>query len=84
MVRCVDGTLYTGYTTDLARRIREHNGEDGGGARATGARYTRARRPVTLIYHEKHLDRSGAQAREAAIKRFTKEQKEDLVKRGLR
>lgn len=50
MVRCSDDTYYTGVTTDLTRRIAEHNGEMGGGKR--GAKYTKARRPVQLVYQE--------------------------------
>jgi putative endonuclease len=65
MVRCADGTLYTGITTDLARRLDEHNGEG-----RLGARYTRSRRPVTLAYTEPAGDRAAAARREAAIKQM--------------
>lgn len=75
LLRCADGTLYTGYTTDLERRLAEHNGA---GRPAAGARYTRARRPVTLVYYEVCSSRSAAQAREAAIKALPRAAKEQL------
>jgi len=62
MLECADGTLYTGITTDLERRLEEHNGSE------KGAKYTRARRPVTLVYSEKYPDRSSASKREYEIK----------------
>lgn len=65
VLRCADGTLYTGITTDVARRVAEHNGEGG-----QGARYTRSRRPVTLAYMEPASNRATAARREAAIKRL--------------
>ena len=65
MLRCADGSLYTGITTDLARRLAEHNGEGG-----LGARYTRGRRPVTLAYSESVSSRAEAARREAAIKQL--------------
>lgn len=74
MVRCVDGSLYTGVATDLARRVREHNGEG-----SAGARYTRARRPVQLVYREVVASRAAAVRREMAIKRLPKSSKEALV-----
>jgi putative endonuclease len=70
MLRCADGTLYTGITTDVTRRIAEHNG--GGGA---GARYTRNRRPVTLVYMEPADSRAEAARREAAIKQLDRQHK---------
>ena len=75
ILSCSDQTLYTGITTDLERRLLEHNH----GAR--GARYTRARRPVELIYHESAADRSYASKREYAIKRLTQQQKQLLITR---
>ena len=74
LLRCADSTLYTGVTTDLARRLRQHNGELSG-----GASYTRGRRPVTVVYREHHPDRSSAQQREAALKRLGKREREALV-----
>jgi len=64
MLRCADGSLYTGITTDLERRLAEHNGDG-----PAGARYTRSRRPVQLVYREAASNRSDASQREAAIKR---------------
>lgn len=63
MVKCADKTLYTGIATELERRIEEHNGSD------KGAKYTRTRRPVTLVYSEAHQDRSSASKREYEIKK---------------
>ena len=63
IVRCADHTLYTGITTDVERRLAEHNGEGG-----LGARYTRSRRPVALAYVEPAVSRADAARREAAIK----------------
>lgn len=71
MLRCADGSLYTGITTDIARRLAEHNG----GEAAPGARYTRSRRPVTLAYAEPADSRSAAARREAAIKRLDRMRK---------
>lgn len=70
MLRCADGTLYTGITTDLARRVAEHNGDSG-----LGARYTRSRRPVALVYVESADSRAQASRREAAIKRLDRARK---------
>ena len=72
MVRCADGTLYTGWTTDIARRVAQHNA-------GRGARYTRMHRPVALVYREETPDRSAAMRREAAIKKLDRERKERLV-----
>lgn len=76
MVRCADDTLYTGITTDVERRINEHNSDD-----RTGARYTRTRRPVYLVYTEQVESRSAAASREAAIKKLTRRQKLALCTR---
>ncbi len=73
IVRCRDGTLYTGITTDLARRLEAHNsGKD-------GARYTRTRRPVKLVFSEPAGTRSTAARREWQIKRMTVAQKMRLL-----
>lgn len=70
---CADGSLYTGITTDPERRLQEHN--DG----ALGARYTRPRRPVELLYQEPVADRSAALKREYAIKQLSKAGKRALI-----
>jgi len=79
IVECNDGSLYTGVTTDLHRRLNEHNGYDDG-RKARGAAYTRARRPVKLVYQENHPDRSAACRRECAVKRLSRQEKLLLVK----
>jgi putative endonuclease len=66
MVSCADGTLYTGITTDLERRVMEHN------TSPAGARYTSARRPVVLVYSKKYKDRSSASKEEIRIKKLSK------------
>ena len=68
MLECGDGTLYTGWTTDLAQRVQAHNN-------GTGAKYTRSRRPVRLVYWEEVADRSAALRREAALRRLPRHQK---------
>ncbi len=70
IVICGDGTLYTGCTTDLARRLRQHNGELVG-----GAKYTRPRRPVKLLGSMQVDNRSVAQREEARVKRLNRSQK---------
>lgn len=70
MLRCADGSLYTGITTDVGRRVAEHNGDGG-----LGARYTRSRRPVQLVYVEAAASRAAAARREAAIKRLDRPRK---------
>jgi putative endonuclease len=72
IVRCADGTLYTGWTTDVERRVTQHNA-------GRGARYTRMRRPVVLVYREEVPDRSTAMRREVVIKKLDRERKERLV-----
>ena len=75
LVRCSDDSLYCGWTTDLKRRIDAHNGDIPG-----GAKYTRGRRPVTLVYAESFHQKQEAQRREYAIKRMTKTKKLRLIK----
>ncbi|MFO7541361.1 MAG: GIY-YIG nuclease family protein [Thiobacillus sp.] len=70
ILQCADGTLYTGITTDMTRRLAEHNGEG-----MLGARYTRRRRPVVLAYLEPAGSRAEAARREAAIKRLDRARK---------
>ncbi|USG65887.1 GIY-YIG nuclease family protein [Brevibacillus ruminantium] len=72
ILRCADGTYYTGYTTEMERRIREHN-------EGKGAKYTRGRGPVELMYIEEGTDRSWGLRREEAIKRLSRDQKEGLI-----
>jgi putative endonuclease len=74
IVRCADTTLYTGVTTDTARRVHEHNGE-----MKNGASYTKVRRPVVLVYTETTDTRSHAMKRERAIKNLPKQKKELLI-----
>lgn len=70
ILRCGDDTLYTGITTDVGRRIEEHNA-----GKAPGARYTRSRRPVELAYVEEAASRAAASRRETAIKQFDRKDK---------
>lgn len=71
VVECADGTYYTGYTTDVDRRIAEHNAGD-------GAAYTRGRHPVELVHVERYATRSAAMAREHEIKTLRRREKEAL------
>ena len=73
ILKCSDETLYTGITTDLQRRIKEHNSSD------KGAKYTSLRRPVELVYSEKSCDRSSASKREYVIKKMSKIKKMELI-----
>ncbi len=76
IVRCSDNTLYTGVAKDLAKRLQQHNhGND-------GAKYTRGRRPVELVYQEHAASRSVAQQREYSIKRLSAAQKRQLIARA--
>ncbi len=72
ILRCADGTLYTGITTDVEKRVKAHNA-------GKGAKYTRGRGPVTVVYVEEEESESAARVREAEIKRMTREEKEKLV-----
>lgn len=74
MLACADGTLYTGIARDVARRLAEHNGE-----RGKGARYTAARRPVRLVYQQVFAGRSAAQREEARLKALSRADKDVLV-----
>ncbi|HVW71785.1 MAG TPA: GIY-YIG nuclease family protein [Candidatus Paceibacterota bacterium] len=75
LLKCADGTLYAGYTNDLARRVRAHN--EG----KSGAKYTRSRRPVALAYSERFRTVGKALSREAAIKRMTRAEKLRLLRK---
>lgn len=72
ILECADGTLYTGWTEDLDRRVQDHN-------TGRGARYTRGRRPVRLVYWEVQTSRSAAQRREVALRRLSRAQKQQLI-----
>ncbi len=74
ILECSDNSLYTGYTTDIERRVSEHNN-------GTGAKYTRGRTPVELKYVEFHEDRSNAMSREYEIKQLSTTEKQDLIKK---
>lgn len=73
MVRCADGSLYTGIARDVARRVVEHNTNN-----ALAANYTRSRRPVTLVYSESVATRSAAASREYQLKQLNRQEKEAL------
>lgn len=73
IVQCADGTYYTGWTTNLARRMAAHNGG------AYGAKYTKSRRPVTLVYAERAETKKEAMKREYAIKKLSRRKKESLI-----
>jgi putative endonuclease len=79
IVRCKDNSLYSGIAINVDERIKEHN-------RGTGAKYTHARRPVTLVYSERHSNVSEAMKRESQVKSWTKTKKEQLIQErsGLR
>ena len=72
VLACADDTLYTGYTTDVERRVAEHDAGE-------GAKYTRGRTPVELVHVESFSSRSAAQAREYEIKQLSRPEKERLV-----
>ncbi|WP_194611245.1 GIY-YIG nuclease family protein [Clostridium vitabionis] len=72
LLRCADGTYYCGWTNDLEHRLKSHNS-------GKGARYTRSRRPVALVWYEEHETRGEAMSREAAVKRLSRGEKEKLV-----
>ncbi|MCK5394516.1 MAG: GIY-YIG nuclease family protein [Gammaproteobacteria bacterium] len=74
ILRCADNSLYTGVTTDISKRLDQHNGAD-----KNGAKYTKARRPVELVYQEPSASRSEACKREYVIKSLKKSQKESLI-----
>lgn len=75
ILKCNDNTLYTGITTDLERRVKEHNSSK------VGAKYTKARRPVELIYSKTFDDRSAASVEEARIKKLSRSEKLDLFRK---
>lgn len=74
ILKCADNSLYTGYTIDIDRRVLEHNSEK------VGAKYTKARRPVELVYTEVFEDKGDAMRREIEIKKYTRTEKLKLLK----
>jgi putative endonuclease len=74
ILKCSDDTLYTGITIDLNRRVDEHNNS------LKGAKYTRMRRPLELLYFEEHKDKSSASKREFEIKKLSRAKKLELIK----
>ena len=74
ILKCVDGTLYTGITVDLVRRVREHNSSH------RGSKYTRSRRPLKLIFSKEFIDRSKASKEEARVKILSREEKLNMIK----
>jgi putative endonuclease len=72
VIECDDGSFYTGYTTDVERRVREHD-------RGEGAKYTRGRTPVELVHAERFESKSAAMSREYEIKQLSRAEKERLV-----
>ena len=72
ILECADGTYYTGWTTDLSRRLATHNA-------GRGSRYTRMRLPVRMVYWEEHPDRASAQRRELALKRLPRARKTAII-----
>jgi predicted GIY-YIG superfamily endonuclease len=77
LVKCADGTLYTGITNDLRRRIDQHNN-------GTASRYTRSRLPVALVYREECRDKSGALKKEYRVKSLSRRAKEEYISRKSR
>ena len=73
IVECADGTLYTGRTTNVQKRVKAHNEEK------SGAKYTKAKRPVKLVYYEGYETKEEAMRREYAIKQLTRKQKLELI-----
>lgn len=76
ILECADKTLYTGITSDLARRIKEHNFSK------LGAKYTQGRRPVKLIFFKKFRSRSNAAKEESSVKKLSREDKLDMIKQN--
>lgn len=76
IVECKDGTLYTGWTNNLEKRIRDHNA-------GKGAKYTKSRRPVVLVYYEEFKTKEEAMKREYAIKRLKRKEKLQLFRREV-
>lgn len=75
ILKCADDTLYTGWTSNLEKRVKQHN-------LGVAAKYTRGRRPVKLVYFEEVLDKSSALKQEAKFKRLTRKQKLKLIQKN--
>ncbi|MCB6201274.1 GIY-YIG nuclease family protein [Extibacter muris] len=75
ILKCKDGTLYTGWTNDLEKRLNAHNC-------GKGSKYTRMRRPVELVYYEEYVSKNEAMSREYAIKHMKRKEKEGLLKKA--
>ncbi len=75
ILRCGDGSLYTGITTDVERRLQMHSS-------GKGAKYTRGRGPLTVVYREQCADHGAALRRELEIKAMTREEKTDMIQEG--
>ena len=73
VLECADGSLYTGYTTDVEKRLKTHNA-------GKGAKYTKSRRPVILVYYEEYETKSEALRREAAIKKLSRQEKLRMIR----
>lgn len=72
ILKCKDNTYYTGYTTDVEKRIKAHN-------EGKGAKYTRGRGPVELVYYEEHMEKQAAMRREWEIKQLSRNEKEKII-----
>lgn len=77
LLRCADGTLYCGWTNHLEKRVEAHNS-------GKGAKYTKSRRPVELVYYEEYDTKTEAMQREAAIKKLSRQEKLELIKIGYK
>lgn len=78
ILRCADNSLYCGITTNLEKRLQEHNLNN-----SKGAKYTRSKRPVKLAYSKKYRDINSALKRESEVKKWAKVKKEELVRKNL-
>ncbi|MBI4450003.1 GIY-YIG nuclease family protein [Candidatus Uhrbacteria bacterium] len=78
ILECADGTLYTGVAADLERRVKEHNGS------AVGAKYTRARRPVRVVFAKRFRDRAAALRAEFRVKKLSRREKLKMIARSAK
>jgi putative endonuclease len=77
ILKCADGSLYTGITTDLEKRLKKHEG-------GTGAKYTKGRGPYKIVFSEIHSDKSSASKRESSIKNLTRPAKLEMIRQASR